>query len=98
MFPEGTRTIPHQAPHFHRGAASVALRAANVVTPVSIRVQPPHLSKSVPWFRVPAVRPHYSIRVGADINPALRDRPAPIASRALNEFLKSAYASVVPPT
>jgi 1-acyl-sn-glycerol-3-phosphate acyltransferase len=94
MFPEGTRTVPHQTMHFHRGAASVALRAARTVTPVFIRVEPPHLSKAVPWYQVPATRPHYSLHVGPDIDAArFRDRPAPIASRALNELFKSTYAT-----
>lgn len=94
MFPEGTRTRPDQPAHFHRGAASVALRAARVVTPVFIRVRPPHLSKAVPWYRVPAIRPHYSLMVGAGIDPApYRERPAPIGSRMLTEYFKSYYAS-----
>jgi 1-acyl-sn-glycerol-3-phosphate acyltransferase len=97
MFPEGTRTIPYKAAYFHRGAASVALRAARTVTPVFIHVEPPHLSKSVPWYKVPATRPHYSLRIGADIDPMpYRARPAPIASRALNEFFKTTYATNVP--
>jgi 1-acyl-sn-glycerol-3-phosphate acyltransferase len=99
MFPEGTRTIPYQTPHFHRGAASIAVRAARTITPVFIDVRPAHLSKRVPWYRVPVTRPHYSIRVGADIDPlAYRDRPAPIASRALNELFKSTYATEVSTT
>lgn len=95
MFPEGTRTVPGQPTHFHRGAASVALRAARVVTPVFIDVRPTHLSKSVPWYRVPPSRPHYSLSVGPDIDPgSYRDRPAPGASRALNRRFKSSYAPV----
>lgn len=93
MFPEGTRTVPDRPAHFHRGAACVALRAARVVTPVYIDVAPPHLSKAVPWYRVPFTRPHYSLSVGADLDPAdFRDRPPPVASRALNERFKSCYA------
>lgn len=96
MFPEGTRTIPDQSPQFHRGAASVAVRAARTVTPVFIDVRPAHLSKRVPWYRVPVIRPHYSLRVGSDIDPApYRSRPAPIASRALNESFNSTYATEV---
>ena len=96
MFPEGTRTVPLQPAHFHRGAASVAVRAARTVTPVVIRVRPPHLSKAVPWYKVPAIRPHYSLRVGPDIDPGpYRDTPPPIASRTLNEFFKFTYASEV---
>lgn len=94
MFPEGTRTRPDQPTHFHRGAASVALRSAQVVTPVFIRVRPPHLSKAVPWYRVPEIRPHYSLTVGSGIDPApYRERPAPIGSRMLTDYFKSYYAS-----
>lgn len=96
MFPEGTRTVPGKASRFHRGAASVALRAARVVTPVFIDVRPAHLSKAVPWYRVPPTRPHYSLWVGPDIDPdAYRARPAPAASRALNQRFKSSYAPMV---
>jgi 1-acyl-sn-glycerol-3-phosphate acyltransferase len=96
MFPEGTRTVPDQPSYFHRGAASVAIRAARVVTPVFIDVRPPHLSKAVPWYRVPAIRPHYSLSVGPDIDPLpYRDGPPPVASRTLNAYLKSCYASVL---
>ncbi len=94
MFPEGTRTVPDRPAHFHRGAASVALRAARVVTPVFIRVRPPHLSKAVPWYKVPAIRPHYSLTVEAGIDPApYRARPAPIGSRLLTDYFKTCYAS-----
>ena len=93
MFPEGTRTVPHQALHFHRGAASIAVRAASVVTPVFIRVEPAQLSKGVPWYRIPPNRAHFSLKVGKDIDPApYRDRPPPIASRAFNERLATTYA------
>jgi 1-acyl-sn-glycerol-3-phosphate acyltransferase len=98
MFPEGTRTVPGRAAFFHRGAASVAVRAARCVTPVFIRVEPPHLSKAVPWYRVPAVRPHYLLRVGPDIDPGpFRSRPGPIASRALQQHLLATYALEAPP-
>jgi 1-acyl-sn-glycerol-3-phosphate acyltransferase len=96
MFPEGTRTVPGRSVHFHRGAASVALRTARVVTPVFIDVRPSHLSKAVPWYRVPARRPHYSVSVGPDIDPApYRDRPLPVASRRLNSDFKTCYASLI---
>jgi 1-acyl-sn-glycerol-3-phosphate acyltransferase len=96
MFPEGTRTVPDQPAYFHRGAASVAIRAARVVTPVFIDVRPAHLSKAVPWYKVPLTRPHYSLSVGADIDPLpYRDAPPPVASRTLNAYFKSCYASVV---
>jgi 1-acyl-sn-glycerol-3-phosphate acyltransferase len=93
MFPEGTRTVPHATLHFHRGAASVAVRGAAVVTPVFIRVQPAHLSKGVPWYRIPVIRPHYSLHVGQDVDMApFRLRPAPLASRELNRQFAITYA------
>ncbi len=93
MFPEGTRTVPDHERHFHRGAASVALRSARIVTPVYIRVEPPALMKGVPWYRIPVPRAHYALRVGTDIDLApFRDQPLPIASRALNDCFIRTYA------
>ncbi|MEX2150075.1 MAG: lysophospholipid acyltransferase family protein [Steroidobacteraceae bacterium] len=93
MFPEGTRTVPHRPAHFHRGAASVALRGASIVTPVFIDVEPPSLSKSMPWYRLPVPRAHFALRVGGDIDPApFRTGSLPIASRTFNEHLVATYA------
>lgn len=86
IFPEGTRTRPNQPMVFHRGAANVALRAAAVVTPVYIRCEPTTLTKSEPWHRIPARRPHFSLTVGDDLDLSpYRQGPLPIQSRALNE-------------
>jgi 1-acyl-sn-glycerol-3-phosphate acyltransferase len=88
IFPEGTRTRPNQPMVFHRGAANVALRAAAVVTPVYIRCEPTTLTKSEPWHRIPARRPHFSLSVGDDLDLSPYGRaPLPIGSRALNEYL-----------
>ena len=88
VFPEGTRTVPGQPPRFHRGAASIALRGARVVTPVFIHADPPTLTKGAPWYRIPHRRFRAQLRVGADIDPAcFRDAPLPIASRQLNDHL-----------
>ncbi|MDF3981936.1 lysophospholipid acyltransferase family protein [Luteibacter sp. PPL201] len=94
VFPEGTRTTPGQPPVFHRGAAAIALRGAQVVTPVFIRVEPTTLTKAEPWYRIPDRRVHVHLRVGGDIDvAAYRDAaPAPIASRRLNEHLHHLYA------
>ncbi len=88
VFPEGTRTTPGQALQFHRGAASIAVRAASVVTPVFIRCDPTTLAKNMPWYRIPERRVHISFSVGADIDPAaFRHQPSPLASRAFNAHL-----------
>ena len=89
MFPEGTRTTPGQPFQFHRGAASVAVRAARTVTPVYITVDPTTLTKNSPWYRIPWRRPHVSLVVGEDIDVASFSAgvPLPRAGRALNAFL-----------
>ena len=88
IFPEGTRTRPNQPMVFHRGAANVALRAAAVITPVYIRCEPTTLTKSEPWHRIPARRPHFSLWVGDDLDLSpYGQAPLPIGSRALNEHL-----------
>jgi 1-acyl-sn-glycerol-3-phosphate acyltransferase len=92
MFPEGTRTRPGQSLQFHRGAASVAVQAAAVLTPIYVRVDPPLLHKSQPWYRVPPRRPHLALEVGADIDlEPYRHAPPPKASRQLNARLLAHY-------
>jgi 1-acyl-sn-glycerol-3-phosphate acyltransferase len=92
MFPEGTRTAPGKPLAFHRGAANVALRAAAVLTPVYIRVEPTTLTKAEPWHRIPARRPRFTLIVGDDLDLArYRDRPLPLASRNLNDDLHARF-------
>lgn len=93
VFPEGTRTVPGQPPRFHRGAAAIALRGARTVTPVFIDIDPPTLTKGVPWHRIPHCRFRARLRVGADIDPAPfnADAPMPIASRRLNDHLHQLF-------
>ena len=93
VFPEGTRTTPGQPPVFHRGAAAIALRGAQVITPVIISVEPTTLTKAEPWYSVPSRRFHFHLRVGEDIDPqSFADGvPLPIASRKLNDHLHNYY-------
>jgi 1-acyl-sn-glycerol-3-phosphate acyltransferase len=94
VFPEGTRTTPGQALQFHRGAASIAVRAASVVTPVFIRCDPTTLAKNMPWYRIPDRRVRISFRVGADIDlTPFRSSPAPVGSRAFNTHLLKLFAA-----
>ena len=93
MFPEGTRTRPDEPLDFHRGAASVAVRAAQVLTPVYVRCEPIFLTKGTPWYRVPPRRPKLTLQVGDDIELSrYRDVPPPRASRELNLWLLSHYS------
>ena len=93
MFPEGTRTRPGQAMHFHRGVARVAVEGASVLTPIYISVDQPFLHKSQPWYSAPPRRPNLRLEVGADIDlEPYRHQPAPTASRLLNQWLLAHYA------
>jgi len=89
IFPEGTRTAPDHMPQFHRGAAAIALRGAQVITPVVITVTPSTLSKAQPWYRIPCRRFHFCLRVGEDIDPKpfVAHHSLPMASRRLNAHL-----------
>lgn len=92
MFPEGTRTRPGQPLAFHRGAASVAVRGAAVLTPIYIHVDQPLLGKTLPWYKVPPRVPRFAIHVGDDIDLGpFRSAPPPRASRQLNDWLVSTY-------
>lgn len=95
MFPEGTRTRTGAPLTFQRGAANIAVRAAQRITPVYIECQPITLTKGEPWYRIPARRPHFSLRAGEDFPVApYRERSSiPLASRALNDALRVSFES-----
>ena len=93
VFPEGTRTTPGQPLYFHRGAASIAVRAASVVTPVFIRCVPTTLAKNMRWYQIPDRRVRFTFRVGRDIDLApFRTVPVPLGSRAFNTHLLKLFA------
>ena len=94
VFPEGTRTGPDGVIRLNRGAVSIGLRSASVITPVTVRMTPRGLGKGEPWYRIPLSRYRYELRVGADIDPRdwLAEKPLPIASRRLNDHLQDYFA------
>lgn len=92
IFPEGTRTTPGTAPVFQRGAAAIALRGARTLTPVFIRVDPPTLTKGLPWYRIPPCRFRVQLRVGEDADlAAYAELPPPIAARRLTDHLQQRF-------
>ena len=94
-FPEGTRTRPGQAMVLQKGAANIAVRGAGSLTPVRIRVAPTTLTKAEPWYRIPARRPHWRIRVGPDIDlgPFRSRDSVPLGTRALNDELARVFGA-----
>ena len=94
IFPEGTRTPLSGEVQLQRGAANVAIRCRKPVTPVVITCTPRGLAKTQKWYRVPAKRMHFVIRVHEDlqVDPFLASGTAePVAVRRLNEQLRSFF-------
>lgn len=93
IFPEGTRTPWNGDIRFNRGAVSIGLRSAKVITPVVIRMNPPNFKKNQPWYQIPKEKVHYDFYVGDDIDPQtwLKEKPLPIAARLLNQHLQDYF-------
>jgi len=94
IFPEGTRTVPDEMPKFYRGASAIALRGAQMITPVVIRVRPTTLTKAEPWYNIPSRRANFCFTVGENIDPQVfaENNLPPTASRKLDAYLHSYYA------
>lgn len=90
LFPEGTRTGSNGIVKLHRGATSIGLRSAKVITPIVIKMQNRALKKGQPWYDIAKHKMIYELTVGEDIDPQqyLAEKPLPIASRRLNADLE----------
>ncbi len=93
IFPEGTRTGWDGKVVLNRGAISVGLRSAEVITPVRIKMSPLGLKKGQPWYKIPNRKIHYDLIVGEDIDvkALLAEKPAPIVSRRLKSQLEAYF-------
>ncbi|TCP94892.1 1-acyl-sn-glycerol-3-phosphate acyltransferase [Cricetibacter osteomyelitidis] len=90
IFPEGTRTGDDGTINFHRGACAIALRGAKTITPVVIKMSPRAFKKDQAWYQVAEHKIHYKFIVGDNLDPQdwLKEKPAPIAARQLNQYLQ----------
>lgn len=93
IFPEGTRTGRDGVVKLHRGATSIGLRSAKVITPIAIKMRPFSLKKGQPWYDIAKTKMIYELTVGEDIDPQtyLSEKPLPIASRRLNADLETYF-------
>lgn len=93
LFPEGTRTGWDGVVNFHRGALSIGLRSAEIITPVIIKMTPPNLKKGQPWYKIPSQKIQYELTVMEDIDPKLMlaEKPLPVASRRLKKQLEDLF-------
>jgi 1-acyl-sn-glycerol-3-phosphate acyltransferase len=67
VFPEGTRTPRGGTMELKRGAANIAVRGAQPVTPVLIACEPLTLGKGDKWWHVPPRQARFRIDVKDDI-------------------------------
>jgi 1-acyl-sn-glycerol-3-phosphate acyltransferase len=91
VFPEGTRTPRGGAMELKRGAANIAVRGAQPVTPVLIACQPPTLGKGDKWWHVPPRQARFRIEVKDDIGIEAFTGPGVpdvMAARRLTEYLQ----------
>ena len=93
LFAEGTRTGWDGVVNLNRGAVSIGLRSAKVITPVVIRMLPLNLKKGQPWYQIPRTRIQYELIVGEDIDPQdwLQTQSLPMASRRLTKYLEDYF-------
>jgi 1-acyl-sn-glycerol-3-phosphate acyltransferase len=63
VFPEGTRTTPHHALNFKRGAANIALRCDAPISTVLIKMKPNTLTKGTPWYKVAPYQAHFTLQL-----------------------------------
>lgn len=93
IFPEGTRTDWDGNIKFHRGAVSLGLRGAKIITPIVVNMSPPNYKKGQKWYHIPREKPVYHFMVGDDIDPQkwLAEKPLPIAARRLNDELQDYF-------
>lgn len=93
IFPEGTRTRPGQPLQLQRGAANVAVRGAQDITPVVIRCDIPWLTKGAAWWRVPLRRASLVVEVKEDlpVRPFLDSQPS-LAARRLTDHLADYFS------
>jgi 1-acyl-sn-glycerol-3-phosphate acyltransferase len=67
IFPEGTRTPANGDIQLKRGAANIAIRGLQNLTPVVIHCDPQTLGKGVPWWQIPERQVEFIIEVKDDI-------------------------------
>jgi len=96
LFPEGTRSTSDRPLQFKLGAAEVGIRSQTQILPVIIDCRPRFLAKHEPWYIIPAIRPHFDVRILPPI-PVEQDVGGRFARRharhALNDALVSLFSA-----
>ncbi|MBC3874118.1 lysophospholipid acyltransferase family protein [Undibacterium flavidum] len=91
IFPEGTRTPANGNIQLKRGAANIAIRGLQNLTPIIIHCEPKTLGKGVPWWKIPERQVQFIIEVKDDIliqSFTTTGDSEVMAARHLTEFLQ----------
>lgn len=93
LFPEGTRTSWDNQVKLNRGAVSIGLRSAKIITPIHIKMSPLALKKGQPWYKIPQQKICYQLVVGENIDPQqwLENTSIPMAARRLTKYLENYF-------
>jgi 1-acyl-sn-glycerol-3-phosphate acyltransferase len=92
IFPEGTRTVPLEPVHMHRGFANIAILLDARVQLVTITCEPPTLLKGSKWWTIPSHRPSFRVEVGDYLDFAGIDREhRSLAARKLVRQVEGYY-------
>lgn len=98
IFPEGTRTRPGFPMRFLRGSSYIALRNGRPVLPVILTCDPPTLTKTTPWYRVPERAFEMTVTVLDPLpigNLVPSPAPTPVGARRLTEALETYFTEAV---
>jgi len=94
IFPEGTRSIPHEPMHLRRGFANIATLLQARIQLVTITCEPPTLVKGENWWIIPPRRPLFRVEVGdcLDAGSAVDGKYRSLAVRRLVRRVEEYYA------
>lgn len=94
IFPEGTRTRYGEPLKLQRGAANIAVRCQCDLRIVQIHCTQRMLDKQSPWYRAPAKKPVFTVRVKDRLDSQRfivgNEDAQPRAARHLTQFLQHA--------
>jgi 1-acyl-sn-glycerol-3-phosphate acyltransferase len=91
IFPEGTRT--KERIEMHKGAFYIAVRAAESLKILCVKMSPKSLKKGDPWYDTPKVMMKYEIyeRDAVDLGAFEPARPNPVRVRLLHKKVQEIY-------
>lgn len=94
IFPEGTRSVPREPMHLHRGFANIATLLQARIQLVTITCEPPTLVKGENWWIIPPRRPLFRVEVGdcLDAGSTVDGKYRSLAVRKLVRRVEEYYA------